>query len=48
MKAAAVVKLEAALSSMVPLSFYKGIMDIMTSVTLPMYKRLEEVEQEEP
>ena len=46
MKAAAIVKLEAALSSVIPSSLNKGILDVMTTVTTPLYRRVEKVDRE--
>lgn len=42
-KATAIVKLEAALSLIVPKTLNRSIYDIMCSVTAPMYERQESV-----
>ena len=42
-KATAILKLETALSTMIPASLNKSIFDIISNVTVPMYKRQESV-----
>jgi len=42
-KAATIVKLEGALSLIIPYSLNHGVLDTIKSTTLPMYKRPESV-----